>query len=51
MELKFATLIFLLIVAASSSEEDAGTLRLNRLLERSNKESSRIIPFSKQDFQ
>lgn len=50
MRLIVATLVLFLAVAAIGSELDAGTLRLNRLLERSKQESNRIIPFSKQDF-
>ena len=50
MRLKVATLVLFLAVVALGSELDAGTLRLNRLLERSKQERNRIIPFSKQDF-
>lgn len=50
MRLIVATLVFFLAVAAIGSELDAGTLRLNRLLERSKQERNRIIPFSKLDF-
>jgi hypothetical protein len=51
MRVAIATLVLLLAATALASEVDAGTLRLQRLRERSNKESNRIIPFSKQDFQ
>lgn len=51
MRIGFATLVLLLAAVAIASEVDAGTLRLQRLQERSNKESNRIIPFTKQDFQ
>jgi hypothetical protein len=52
MRIGIATLVVLLLAGAViASEVDAGTLRLQRLQERSNKESNRIIPFNKQDFQ
>jgi hypothetical protein len=49
MNLIVPTLLILALLA--NAEVDAGTLRLNNLVSRSNKESNRIIPFSKQDFQ
>lgn len=51
MKIRIATLLVMLLALVWANEVDAGTLRLQRLLERSNKESNRIIPFSKQDFQ
>ena len=51
MRILIATLFLLLAATATANEVDAGTLRLQRLQERSSKESNRIIPFSRQDFQ
>ena len=51
MRILIATLALLLVASAIAYEVDAGTLRLQRLQERSNMERNRIIPFSKQDFQ
>jgi hypothetical protein len=51
MRILIATLVLLLAACVVASEVDAGTLRLQRLQERSNQERNRIIPFTKQDFQ
>jgi hypothetical protein len=51
MRILIATLFLLLAATAIANEVDAGTLRLQRLQERSSKESNRIIPFNRQDFQ
>jgi len=43
IKLFIATLAFLIILSSAYSDEDMGTIRLNRLSERSNKASNRII--------
>jgi hypothetical protein len=45
-----ATLLFLIVMAGSLTDDDMGTIRLNKLRERSYKESNQIITFSKEDF-
>ena len=52
MKLKIATLVFLLVVAAVGEDDlDQGTIRLQRLKERSLETRNRIINFNHADFQ
>lgn len=53
MRLGLSTFILaaLLVLARAESDQDQGTLRLERLRERSLLSSNRIISFSKTDFE
>ena len=51
MNIKIATFAILILAALASSDLDQGTIRLNRLKERSLQTSNRVISFNKADFE
>lgn len=51
MKLYLATLVLAGLLASAHCELDQGTVRLNRLAERSLLTSNRVITFSNSDFQ
>lgn len=51
MILKITTLVVLLLAATAHTDVDEGTVRLQRLRERSLQSSNRVINFNKADFE
>jgi thioredoxin-like negative regulator of GroEL len=51
MILKITTLVVLLLAVAAQTDIDEGTIRLQRLRERSLQSSNRIMTFNRQDFE